>query len=398
MRLSRVFLYVMCAGSVLVSAGVACAASTVYPLEVLPPEHKQVVDPETGAELLFLTTNEASDTNLYFHERSWLADGSMILFVSSRENGGLMGYLVETGELVRLTTPAGGLGRATAALRGKRVFAMRGAEVVELTLEFGVSADPLKSPSMVRARERVICALPDIPGGTSLNENANGQLLAFGYTDAQGQGVIVIIDEETGATRSITSPDVRSSHIQWSHTNPNLLSFAGVPQRLWIVDIRDGKPRNIYKQRPGEWATHEHWWVKDQIVFCGGVVPEPVEERHVKVVDIYSGEVRIIGAGAWWPGGDDASVARENFWHCAGSDDGRWVVADNWHGDITLFEGATSRPRILTKGHRTYGGGAHPHVGWDRVGQRVVFASHLLGNSNVCVATIPAEWQAENPS
>ena len=58
-----------------------------------------------------------------------------------------------------------------------------------------------------------------------------------------------------------------------------------------------------------------------------------------------------------------------------------------------LFEGKTTRPHLLTSGHRTYGGGEHPHVGWDRKGEKVVFASHMLGNLDVCVATIPKTWQ-----
>jgi hypothetical protein len=32
-------------------------------------------------------------------------------------------------------------------------------------------------------------------------------------------------------------------------------------------------------------------------------------------------------------------------------------------------------------------------VGWDRQGKQVIFASHKLGNVDVCVATIPQAWQ-----
>lgn len=53
----------------------------------------------------------------------------------------------------------------------------------------------------------------------------------------------------------------------------------------------------------------------------------------------------------------------------------------------------TTRPRPLTLDHRTYGQGDHPHVGWDRCGKAVVFASHRLGALNVCVARIPEAWQ-----
>src|SRR5688572_9276109 len=88
-----------CVVVLLLWAWIANAAATSYPLEVFPPEHKRMADPRTSAELLFLTTAPENDSNLYFHEYSWLGDESVILFTSSRAKGGLMGYLTATGEL-----------------------------------------------------------------------------------------------------------------------------------------------------------------------------------------------------------------------------------------------------------------------------------------------------------
>src|SRR5881409_2323554 len=85
----------------------ATEALTSYPLEVFPPEHRRIRDPKTGAELLFLTTSRDADSNLYLHERSWLADETVILFTSTRTNGGLMGYIASTGELIRFNSPHG---------------------------------------------------------------------------------------------------------------------------------------------------------------------------------------------------------------------------------------------------------------------------------------------------
>ena len=75
------------------------------------------------------------------------------------------------------------------------------------------------------------------------------------------------------------------------------------------------------------------------------------------------------------------------------SEKGRWIAADNWHGDIGIFHSKTTRTYILTKDHRTYGKGTHPEVGWDRKGEQVIFASHKFGNVDVCIATIPQGWQ-----
>jgi oligogalacturonide lyase len=412
----------LCVGVIALVAGAALAAENVYPLEVLPPEHRRMIDPQTGAELLFLTTAAENDANLYFHEYSWLADESVILFTSARAKGGLMGYVTATGELIRFQTPQSSLGGATAAARGNAVFAVRGRSVVEIKLTVEPSRTPAARPSRVTATERVLCTLADGAPSTSLNPSCDGKFVSLGvtgFTDHTRGPTICKIALKSGKLSEVCRlPQTPGygGHVQWSRTNPNLISFAGgrgptkdfagpMPsatspedyagrgERLWVVDIREGVPRNVYLAEEGELVTHESWWVNDQILFCGGKSPTATEVSHVKVLNIYSGEVRIAGAGAWWPEGTPAEAARVNWWHVAGSADGRWVAADNWHGGIMLFEGKTTRPHLLTNGHRTYGKGDHPHVGWDRKGEKVVFCSELLGNPNVCVATIPKAWQ-----
>jgi hypothetical protein len=380
----------------------ALLAHADYDLRVLPPEHKIVNDPVTGAELRFLTTHEARDTNLYFHERSWLTDNSVIIFTSERPEGGLMGYLTATGELIRVTNAQGqSLSQATCAYRNNTIYGVAGNEVYEIALSITPAADAAASRSRVVARERVVCSLPNREGPCSLNENFSGQYLSMGALkwDHMGGAGIVIIDTQTGELRDVCKiPEgiTYHHHVQWSRTNPNLLSFAGEPERIYVVDIREGKPWAPYHQWPGEMVTHEIWWVNDTLLFCGGTHPKPTEDAHVKVLDVHSGSVQIVGAGAWWEGAQPIDIAKENWWHPAGSEDGRWIVADNWHGDLGLFEGRTTRKRMLTLGHRTYGAGDHPHVGFDRLGNQVIFASHMLGNPNVCVATIPEEWQQAN--
>lgn len=405
--------------SLFVSAG--SASETSYPLEILPAEHRRMTDPVTGADLLFLTTAPENDSNLYFHERSWLADESVILFTSSRRKGGLMGYVTATGELLRFNTPQGGLGGATAAVKGSTVLATRGRSIIEVKLV--IHSDPANSMrSKVIATERILCTLPDGSPATSLNASCDGKYVALGvkgFADKTRGPTIYKINLKTGKLTEVCrlpDPPGYGGHVQWSRTNPNLLSFAGgrgatgdvaggtraatgpedyagSDQRLWVVDIRHGTPRNVYMAGEGELVTHESWWVNDQLLFCGGKSPQPAVLSHVKILNIYSGEVRIAGAGAWWPEASAKEAARLNWWHASGSANGRWVAADNWHGDIMLFEGKTTRPHLLTSGHRTYGSGEHPHVGWDRKGEKVIFGSHLLGDLNVCVATIPKAWQ-----
>ena len=372
-------------------------ASEPYSLTVLPSEHTFDIDPDSGAQLIYLTTNEAPDYNLYFHDQSWLSDESMILFVSSREGGGLMGYIVATGELVHITSASGGsVGGATAAMHFPGVYVKQGNNILLIRFEIELSASPESAPSRVFATEKRIATLPDHANACALNENSNGKWLSIGLAGkAVGPPSVYIIKIRNGKIKFLCESKDNldyASHVQWSRTNPHLLSFAGLINRLMVVDIRKGIPRNIYKQWDNELVTHESWWVDDQMIFFGSTNPEPLLESHTKVIDVHTGQVRVIGAGGWWKGGTPKEPAKQNWWHGAGSMDGRWIVADNWHGDIGLFEAHTTRERILTSGHRSYGKGGHPHVGWDRDGTSVIFTSHTLGNPNVCIATIPEAW------
>lgn len=391
----------LCILAVALGAVLARPSEAESPVSVSPAEHRIADDPETGARLVWLTTDPASDTNFYFHERSWTSSGSIILFYSARESGGLMGYVVETGELLHISTSLGGtFTGATAALSDDRVYAVHDGSIVEIALRIEPHAG---SPSSAYAEVRPIGAVPPGDGVAALNESCDGQYLSVPILHPAdgGDPAVYVIAVASGEARElcrIGTPPTYAYHVQWSHTNPNLLSFAGIRPRLNVVDIRTGAITNPYLELEGELVTHEHWWVDDQIVFCGGLHGKPTEDAHVKVVNVHTGTVRIIGAGSWWPEATPETISKLNYWHCAGSDDGRWVVADNWHGDITVLEAKTTRPHLLTTGHRTYGKGDHPHVGWDRASRQVIFTSHQNGNPDVCIATIPDAWQAANPS
>lgn len=369
-----------------------------YELRVLPREDNRMNDPVTNTELTFLATAPGKDLNAYFYQQAWLMDGSAILFNSERNEGGAMAYVVQTGELVVLRSPEGPLRQPAASVKRPVFYARRNREVLELRLDVTTSGNPGNAPSTARLEERVICLVPEGSHSSYLTENPDGTKLTLGIGGIKGdnRAAIFVVDIASGTVKEVCSfpdPPGFAWHVQWSWTDPNLISFAGRPQRLMTVDIRDGRPRNVYRAWEGELVTHESSWVNGQVLFCGGTHPKPSEDSHVKVLDLATGMVRIIGAGAWWPDATAADLAKVNWWHASGSRDGRWVAADNWHGDIMLFDAKTTRPRLLTCGHRTYGHGEHPHVAWDQAGKAVIFGSEMLGDPNVCVAKIPDDWQ-----
>ncbi len=250
--------------SVCAAVAPALSGESTCPLQVFPADHTVRIDPETKAVLTFLTTQTPSSA-IYFHERSWLADSSMIIF---RGDHGLMGYLVATGELVDIRTSRGRVGGATAAARRNSIFCMRGNDVLELGLTIEVSPDTSAAASRVLLAERTIATLRS---AGQLNGNYDDHYLAIGLGgDAPSIAVIDVADGSVREVCKIEPPLERCTHVQWSRSQSNLLSFAGgadwhrpgALDRIWMVDPAEGIPRPAHHQVDGELVTHESWWVE----------------------------------------------------------------------------------------------------------------------------------------
>lgn len=377
---------------------------------VLPAERETTVDKITGVTVVFVTTHESADRNLYFHERSWLPDGSMLMFVSERTGRAEpFGYVEATGELVQLGQAADSPGSGfTVSRYTNNIYLVRDGAVYDWAVELVPGG--VGEQTRITVRERRIGVLPrGIRLKSSLNENADGKYLSVGFDRGDDEtNEIVAIEKATGKMVTVTRVPWNISHVQFSWTDPEMVMFARSnpggdrpplrpPEsrqcRFWFADFSDRPAWPGHWQRPGELVTHECWWVDGLVTFCGA---QRDEESHVKILDPQTGVVRIVGAGSWWADGTPAELSKRNWWHAAGDPQGKWVAADNWHGDIVLFDARTTEERLMTQGHRTYGSGAHPHVGWAPNGDRVVFASNSKGNADVCIAIIPENWQNEH--
>ena len=377
---------------------------------VLPAEREITVDEVTGVTVVFVTTHDAADRNLYFHERSWLPDESMLVFVSERTGRAEpFGYVEATGELVQLGRSADPPGSGVTVSRyTSNLYLIKEGAVYDWAVDLVPSG--VGGRTKVTVGERRICRLPKgIRLKSSLNENADGRYLSVGFSRGNDEtSEIVAIEKATGKIVTVTSVPWNISHVQFSWTDPEMVMFARYNpggdrapltnsenrrSRFWFADFSDRPAWPGHWQRPGELVTHECWWVEGLVTFCGAYREE---ESHVKILDPRTGEVRIVGAGGWWADGAPFELSKRNWWHAAGDPRGNWVAADNWHGDIVLFDAKTTEERLVTQGHRTYGGGEHPHVGWAPNGDRVVFASNKKGNADVCIAVIPEIWQKEH--
>ncbi len=379
-------------------------SQTSWNCEILPPEHKVELDAKSGAKTIFVTSNPASDVNLYFHDRCFLHNNKIMLFNSDRFGSQeIMAYLLDTGELVRLDSEHD-MKSATpyASIKGDRLYVVRDKVIYEWKLDIVTTGK-----TSIKVTEKKLTEYPqNYKQLTGLSENSDASLLAFAYGN-ENEAFISTYNFATGEVALAGQVDFNIGHLQFHKQRPDVLSFCRnygsdrAPKdknepahvRLWFLNINTHVPVPAFEQVPGELVTHECWWVNDQITFIGSFnSDDSSEDGHVKVLDLKTGEIRVIGPGSWWEGGTPSEIARENWWHASGSPDGKWVVADNWHGIVALFNARTTERKILATGHRTYGKGAHPHAGWDLNGTMVEFSSNKYGNADVCIAVVPEGW------
>ena len=364
--------------------------------EILPAEHLVTTDSTSDAKLIYVTTDTATDINFYFDWNCWFEDLSMMTFISQRTGRGeLFGYVPKTGELIRLN-PREDKNISTEGfvdLKTHDIYVRTDDAIYQWNVQLYFSDDSGKVEK-VQIKERKIVSVPK--GSTffsALSQSADRQYLSATIrSEDLDEESIISVNIKTGKIQTLLTWDNSHyfSHVQFSKYNQYLLRFAYEPHRMWIIDTRNpGQAIKIHLQEEGELVTHEDWWVNDQLTFCGGY---RIEESDLKVIDIHTQKTRIIGAGAWWEGGTPFELSQYNWWHASGAPNGRWVAADNWHGHIGITDERTSHMRLLTKNHRTYGGGEHPHVGWAPDSKSVEFTSHKHGNPDVCIAYLPENW------
>ena len=375
--------------------------------KVYPAEHEITTDTTSGAKLIYITTNSSKDNNLYFDYNCWFKDLSAMFFTSDRNGSNeLFAYVPKTGELICVSPKKqnNNYWLATVDFETHDVY-VRNAEYIyawNIAIHFNNDSSKVLN---VRVKERIITAAPEgVEFSSGLTQSADLKSLStlISNNNDPDRKDILSVSILTGKFEKLMSfqTDTAITHVQFSKYNPNLLRYSrDVPrnigiQRMWIIDIRTpGESKKIHFQEPLESVTHEDWWVNDQLTFCSGYRDN---QYHVKVIDIHNQDARILGAGSWWNEATAKELAEYNWWHASGSRDGKWVAADNWHGHIAIIDGQTSHLRLLTKNHRTYGKGDHPHVGWAPDSKSVEFTSSAKGNSDVCIAYIPLEkW--ENP-
>lgn len=311
-------------------------------------------DPKSGFEVVEIAPPGEATMNLYFHFSNFTADNSSFLFASTVEGvAQVHRYEMATGR-VTAVTKGPGVGAAGACPHPRHasiVYYPRGTAIEELDMATG--------------RVRKVGELPQPvvggPGQPSLSHDLKSLAMVRQVDAANWE--VGLMDIATGAWRAAARVGFRVGHVQHHPSEPMIFyvweTGGYAPQRTWVVNDDGTANRPFYwtadqKQWVTplkEWMTHEAW------VAGTGEMTMIMDKVGIVIAD-KTGKGRIL------PG---------NYWHAHARPDGKYLLADDFDGNLYLIETATDSRRLIASGLRQTVRPVHAHASFDRTGRYALF-------------------------
>ncbi len=406
-----------------------------------PSERKVINDPQTGVELIFLTSQSGmGDTKIYQTHNQWTSDGKWVVFRSNRVRGEAMAVNEETGDIVQVTE--GGYSgmlcvarnsmylyymRPKQATKQKEKQRERDMEVVEIDLERLFADSEANTLKKKTHYERICGTIPaemgargdmaldgsetfayfrlgkEYAGQFPIKEEISG---TFGPRNmGAGPSGIGKIDLITGKVEHVVSVHFQVGHIQGNPWHPGEVIFCWetggkAPQRTWMVNADGSNLRPIYRETEYDWVTHEAVISEDELAFAV-IGHRPISEDEqptdftkdwgpagtkayatgLAVVNMRTREFTLEG-----------QIDGDNFWHVAGSHDGHWVAGDTFARELWLIDRHTKERILLTAGHKTTARD-HVHPTFKPDGTAIEIQSAMLSEDdrsmNICIVKLP---------
>lgn len=255
-------------GGLCVLAALCSALGAAAPPSSTPPD--EYIDRETGHKVIRLSRREGDNGCFYFHQNSFTARGDKMVFRGSTPNG-WRAFTVDlkTLEVRQITDCA--CGHPVVAPKRRELFYMKG--------------DTVRATHLDTRKTREIATVPaHYKYGRGLSVNADETLLAGCYAQGESKyrhlpkrellqtlfkaglpNALYTIEIKTGKINEFHKLKVWFGHVQFSPTNPTLLSFCHEgPERkldrIWLARV-DGTGIRKIRERTvkGELVTHEFW-------------------------------------------------------------------------------------------------------------------------------------------
>ncbi|UKT65837.1 hypothetical protein [Pedobacter mucosus] len=421
-----------------------------------PSERKVIKDPITGAMLTFLTSSPTGDSKIYQTHNQWTADGKWLIYRSGRVKGEAMAVNELTGDMVQVTE-GGYTGMLNVARKSMKLFFTRNVDttrrsggavqIIEVDLAKVLADSRLGKMKSVKTYERVCGTTPEeigaggdmaldgdegwayfrvgkeeaakhLASGTKLEKSFGPRNMGAGPAGIAGMNI------KTGEIKYVVSVPFQVGHIQ---TNPWVAgeivfcweTGGKSPQRTWTVMSDGSGLRPLYPESDYEWVTHEAVISRDEVAMAiMGHRTIPGTKTNVAAQTGVNG-VNPGQENAWGPSGTrekptglaivnlrtrEMKIAGQTpsgsgLWHVSGSPDGKWAVGDDFSRSIYLIDRNTQQMRLLSTGHKPTAAD-HPHPTMSPDGKKIEIQSAMLSEDNrsmnICVITIPDQWQKSN--
>jgi oligogalacturonide lyase len=356
--------------------------------KVYPAEHKIFTAPESGLEVIQLTTDDADDSGLYFTSRSFVPDDDGLVFASRRTGTWNLFYLnLRTFAFVQLTDAKGISGT--------------GADVCPATHEvFYREGSTIKAVHLKTLAERTVTSVPEGYGTSSLSVMPSGEALAFSISEnipltTKTDVIYSDMDERfekrpwsailTGRTDGIGWHEIARQKKWISHTliNPRnaamiLYCHEGrwqrVEQRMWLIDGDGGRNRPLRpEEKPELRIGHEFWF--DDGIYVGYQAQYPGASKMIGVADVRDESYR-------------EYPVPYNDGHMQASHHGNQFVGDGSEKEpfINLYQledGKLTGRHLFRHGSSFSRQHWHPHPTFSPDDAYVLFTSSRDGNGNV---------------
>lgn len=260
--------------------------------ERFPAEWRTFTDAGTGVAVRQLTAHKGHSHHFYFTNSGWYDGGRKLLFGSDRGNRtNLFGIDLSSGEITQLTD----LDQPPPPAETSFLFASRNPVREEVYFWHGRD---LVALDLVSLEERRLYQAPDGFMTNMTNVTADGRYLCTGlYEDlsdrfkvdllhgyvgfrefwaARPLSRVLRVDTVTGAAEVVFEEHYWIGHVNTSPAVPHILTFCHegpwneVDNRIWGLDLRDGRVWQIRPTAAGERVGHEYWFADgEQIGYHG---------------------------------------------------------------------------------------------------------------------------------
>lgn len=370
--------------------------------QVWRSEIREYKDRATGVKVKQMTDYNANSYLPYFTSNTWFDNNKKIVFCSERQNSvNLFSLDIRDGEMVQLT-------EYTPEERNLPMGLVYEKNPIKEELYFWHGRE-LMALDMRTLAERVVYIRPEGHMDAGVSCTADGKNLCLGITEDIGykrakdgkndsvsfeenwklkpHSTIFLIDIERGKEKVVYEEDAWLTHINPSPVKENIITYCHegpwekVDQRIWGLDLSNGKKWDIRPKNGGECFGHE-FWLKDGVTL-GYHGWREGEQFFGKIRYDNSDWVEVI-----FP----ASIQHIHHIHF---NDFSMMVADSFadYPAIRIWKnvhGKVSWPRVLCE-HRSsfHFHPAHAHPRFTPDGKKVLYTSNVSGYCNVYMVDLP---------